>query len=70
MARMKDKCIKCPYYKWEEGLVQCCGVKENVFSAPLHFYSKELRLEYKRRYCKKDWEECPLAAAINSGFGY
>ena len=70
MARMEDTFVKCPYYLWEEGLVLCCELQGDLVSAPLHFRSKELRREYERKHCKKEWERCPLASALNSHFGY
>lgn len=70
MARMEDTYVKCPYYQWEEGLTLCCECGGDIVHAMLRFSTKELRREHERKLCKREWKRCPLAIALNSGFGY
>lgn len=64
MARMVDTYVKCPFYEWEDGIRLCCeGVFENTKTQTL-FDDKPLRRMYERKFCKRDWDKCPLAQAL------
>lgn len=64
MARYEDTYAKCPYYKWEEGYRQCCRWVNDKASVQITFENKEVRKEFKRKFCKRNWQGCPLAMAL------
>ena len=68
MAKMENPYVKCPFYKWEEGLKLCCCYEEGVtVTYQSSFVTKQQRLEYEKRFCKRQWNTCPLAKALIEG---
>ena len=67
MAKMESTYAKCPFYQWEEGLKLCCCYSEAGIKYHSIFVTKQQRLEYERRYCKRQWKNCPLAKALYEG---
>jgi hypothetical protein len=64
MAKMESTYVKCPFYQWEEGIKLSCAYDESEDWFHRGFASKQKRLEYERRFCKRNWERCPLAKAL------
>lgn len=79
MAKMEYTYMLCPFYKWEEGIKLCCSYDDggdygsdmdSVWKKIKHhsiFDTKQQRIEYERRYCKRRWKDCPLAKSLYEG---
>lgn len=64
MGKYEDPIVKCPFYSWEEGKKLCCEGVNAFSSVQLTFTTKEQRRSYERVICKKSWNTCPLAQAL------
>ena len=62
-SRYVDPYIVCPFYAYEESSttrkLHCEGYRKGVHTQ-LYFASKELKKAHKKRFCKKDYQNCPL----------
>jgi hypothetical protein len=68
MAKMESTYVRCPFYQWEEGIKLCCCYGDG---ADIRYHSifatKQQRIEYERRFCKREWKKCPLARSLYEG---
>lgn len=58
-----DPYIACPFYAYEESSqtrkLHCEGYRKGVH-LHIYFASKELKKVHKMKFCKKDYQNCPL----------
>lgn len=66
MGKFEREEARCPFYAGERGAwISCEGVMEESLSTHVIFADKKSRAEAAVTLCCGDWEECPLARAIN-----
>lgn len=62
--------VQCPYYKCEDKqMVYCEGVEENS-AIHVAFSTPQQRKDYEGEFCKKCWEHCMIADALNKKYDY
>lgn len=68
MAKMESVYVKCPFYRWEEGLKLCCSYSDTADVRYIAvFTTKQKRIETERQLCKREWRQCPLARSLYEG---
>lgn len=70
MKRRIDAIVKCPYYNGEvRQVLYCEGVQEGA-ALHLAFDTPQHHKDYKKQYCKGDYNCCLLAQMLNKKWDY
>lgn len=60
----ESSAAQCPFYKGEATTLQFCEGFETVASVRLSFRNEKGAMQIKNKYCRAQWQECPLAQAL------
>lgn len=57
--------VGCPFYKYDDGKlgITCEGCVDGCITRTL-FTKKEQQKSYLRKYCCKDYKQCPIYAMV------
>lgn len=60
----------CPYYKHEDSQVIYCDGVQDGSVIHLAFANKTCSVEYKKKYCRDKYEECPICKMLTENGGW